>query len=113
MSFNYKPFIEKLQEKADAWRNFCICIACKNANGRPNALLQKFPYKTERIQTHLKKCQHFKSRNPEIYASFFETELRMENDEATKNLNKRVRRESSGSSIYSSISWTSMFNNFI
>ena len=80
MSFNYKPFIEKLQEKADAWRNFCICIACKNANGRPSALLQKFPHKTERIRNHLKKCQNFKNNNPKIYASFFETELRMENN---------------------------------
>ena len=112
MSFNYKPFVEKLQEKADAWRNFCICIACKNANGRPNALLQKFPYKTERIRTHLKNCQNFKSKNPEMYASFFETELREENDKATEISKKRVRRESSGS-VYSSISWTSMFNNFI
>ena len=49
MSFNYKPFVEILPEKADAWRNFCICVACKNINGHQDTLLKKFPFKTERI----------------------------------------------------------------
>jgi hypothetical protein len=60
MASNYKSFIEILPEKVDIWRNYCICIACRDVAGCPNAILKKFPNKTERIQTHLKKCQHFK-----------------------------------------------------
>ncbi len=47
MSSNFKHFVEILPEKADVWRNYCICIACRDVNGRPNTLLQKFPFKTE------------------------------------------------------------------
>ena len=82
MASNYKPFIEILSEKADAWRNYCICNACKEVEGRSNAILKKFPNKTERIRTHLKKCQYFKNKFPEIYAEFFELETsRVENNE--------------------------------
>jgi len=49
MASNYKPFIEILSEKADAWRNYCICNACKEVEGHSNAILKKFPNKTERI----------------------------------------------------------------
>jgi hypothetical protein len=73
MASNYKSFIEIQPEKADAWRNYCICIACRDVAGRPNADLKKFPNKTERIQTHFKKYQHFK-----IYTEFFEVEKNRE-----------------------------------
>ena len=67
---------------------------------------KKFSNKTERIRTHLRKCQHFKNKYPEIYAEFFETEtVRVENNE--ENSRKKLRRESA-SSAYSSISWASM-----
>jgi hypothetical protein len=106
MASNYKPFIEILPEKADAWRNYCICKACNEVEGRSNAILKKFPNKTERIRTHLKKCQHFKNKFPEIYAEFFEIETTgVENNE--QNSSKKLRRESA-SSTYSSISWASM-----
>lgn len=108
MSFNYKPFVEILPEKADAWRNFCICIACKDANGRDNALLKKFPYKTERVRTHLKKCQHFKNKYFEIYAELFEVETISGENNDINNPNKRLRRESTGS-VYSTISRSSMY----
>ena len=45
---------EILPEKADIWRNYCICNACNEAVGRPNAILKKFPNKTKRIRTPLK-----------------------------------------------------------
>jgi len=108
MASNYKPFIEILPEKADAWRNYCICNACKEVEGRSNAILKKFPNKTERIRTHLKKCQYFKNKFPEIYAEFFELETsRVENNE--ENSRKKLRRESTGSA-YSSTSWASIYN---
>jgi len=104
MSFNYKPFVEILPEKADAWRNFCICVACKDINGHQDTLLKKFPFKTERIRTHLKKCEYFKNKYPEMYTVFFEAET-VDNIE---NSRKRLRRKST-SSAYSSISRTSMY----
>ncbi|GES91409.1 ribonuclease H-like domain-containing protein [Rhizophagus clarus] len=97
MSFNYKPFVEILPEKANAWRNYCICIACKDANSRDNALLKKFSYKTERIRTHLKKCQHFKNKYFEIYAELFEVETISGENNDINNPNKRLRKESTGS----------------
>jgi len=104
MAFNYKPFIEILAEKANAWRNYCICIPCKDILGRESAILKKFPNKTERIRTHLKKCEHFKNKFPEIYIELFEIEIiRVGNNE--ENSKKRLRRES----YTSSMSWTSMY----
>ncbi|CAG8815853.1 31033_t:CDS:2, partial [Gigaspora margarita] len=41
-------YIEVLDKKADEWRNYAISHACCNAIGRPTALLQKFPNKSER-----------------------------------------------------------------
>jgi hypothetical protein len=107
MSFNYKSFVEILPEKADAWRNFCICIACRDTNGCPDALLKKFPCKTERVRTHLKKCQYFKNKYSEAYAKLFETETVSGENNNINNPNKRLRRESTGS-VYSSISRASM-----
>jgi len=57
-------------------------------------LLQKFPYKTERIRNHLKKCQNFKNNYPEIYASFFEIELRKKNDHEAIEISKKECVES-------------------
>ena len=104
MAFNCKHFVEILPEKADNWRNYCICIACRDTNGRSDTLLKKFPFKTERIRTHLKKCEHFKNKYPEMYTVFFEAET-VDNIE---NSRKRLHREST-SSAYSSISRTSMY----
>ena len=103
MSSNYKRFVKILPKKADNWRNYCICTACRDTNGRSDALLKKFPFKTERIRTHLKKCEHFKNKYPEMYTVFFEAET-VDNIE---NSRKRLRREST-SSAYSSLSWGSM-----
>ena len=106
MASNYKNFVEILPEKADNWRNFCICIACRDVNGRPSTLLQKFPFKTERVKNHLKKCQHFKNKYPKLFAEFFLSEVKSENVMGTN----RLRRESTGSvnSSITSISWNSM-----
>ena len=113
MSSNFKTFVEILPEKADNWWNYCICIACRDVNGRPNALLQKFPFKTERVKNHLKKCQHFKNKNPELFAEFFGSD-RGEGNEFDENIvsSKRLRRESVGSAYSSitSISWRSMYS---
>src|ERR1051325_359589 len=109
MASNYKTFVEILPEKADNWQNFCICIACREAAGRQNALLNKFPNKTERIHNHLKKCQHFKNKYPEIFDEFFGSQIeKRESNELDETINskKRLRREST-SSGYSSISWES------
>ena len=115
MAFNFKNFAEILSEKADNWRNYCICIACRDVNGRPNALLQKFPFKTERVKNHLKRCQHFKNKNPELFVEFFGSEAeRGESNEFDENIvgSKRLRRESIGSAYSSitSISWRSMYS---
>ncbi|CAG8851458.1 40312_t:CDS:1, partial [Gigaspora margarita] len=55
-------YIEILEEQADEWRNYAICCACRDALGRPTALLNKFSNKSERVKNHLKKCQHFISK---------------------------------------------------
>ncbi|GES82469.1 zinc finger BED domain-containing protein 1-like [Rhizophagus clarus] len=110
MSFNYKPFVEILPEKADTWRNYCICIACKDANDRDNTLLKKFPYKTERIQTHLKKCQHFKNKYFEIYAELFEVVTISNENNDINNPNKRLRRESTDS-VFNIISQSNISTN--
>jgi len=114
MAANFKTFVEILPEKADNWRNYCICIACRDVNGRPNALLQKFPFKTERVRNHLKKCQHFKNKYPEIFFELFASETeRMEINEFDENIvsSKRLRRESTGSvhSAITSISLRSIY----
>ncbi|CAB4432851.1 unnamed protein product [Rhizophagus irregularis] len=100
MAANFKTFVEILPEKADNWRNYCICIACRDVNGCLNALLQKFPFKTERVRNHLKKCQHFKNKYPEIFFELFASETeRMEINEFDENIvsSKRLCRESTGS----------------
>ncbi|PKB93862.1 hypothetical protein RhiirA5_387009 [Rhizophagus irregularis] len=87
MAANFKTFVEILSEKADNWQNYCICIACRYVNGRPNALLQKFPFKTERVRNYLKKCQHFKNKYPEIFFELFASETeRMEINEFDENI---------------------------
>jgi hypothetical protein len=118
MAANFKTFVEILQDKADNWRNYCICIACRDVNGRPSALLQKFPFKTERVRNHLKKCQHFKNKYPEIFVELFVSEKeRVEINEFNENIvsPKRLRRESTGSahSAITSISWRSIYLYFI
>ncbi|CAB4485515.1 unnamed protein product [Rhizophagus irregularis] len=110
MAANFKTFVEILSEKADNWQNYCICIACRYVNGRPNALLQKFPFKTERVRNYLKKCQHFKNKYPEIFFELFASETeRMEINEFDENIvsSKRLRRESTGS-IHSAITSISL-----
>jgi hypothetical protein len=111
MPHNYSSFVEILTEKADSWRHYCICAACSEVNGRSNALLNKFPNKSERIRNHLKKCQHFKEMYPDQFAELFVTEDEEKDDNTVDNTvksKKRIRKDSSGS-VYSSISRTSMF----
>ena len=110
MSSNYKRFVEILLEKADNWQNYCICTACRDTNGRSDALLKKFPFKTERVKNHLKKCQHFKNKHPELFVELLELETEGgESNELGERVvsSKRLRREST-SSAYSSLSWGSM-----
>jgi len=113
MPSDYKPFIEILPEKADSWRNYCICIACRDVNGRPNTLLKKFPNKTERVKNHLKKCLNFKNKYPEMFDEFFGSEIARTGNEFDENMNsnKRVRRESASSGYlgFSSILQGSMY----
>ncbi|CAB4398255.1 unnamed protein product [Rhizophagus irregularis] len=118
MAANFKTFVKILPEKADNWRNYCICIACRDVNGCLNALLQKFSFKTERVRNHLKKCQHFKNKYPEIFFELFASETkRMEINEFDENIvsSKRLRRESTGSvhSAITSISLRSSNNSSI
>ena len=67
MSHNYKSFIEITTEKADLWWYFCICIACRDIEGRQVALLKKMPNKSNRIRNHFKKCNNFKNKYPQQY----------------------------------------------
>jgi hypothetical protein len=112
MPHNLSDFIEVLTEKADAWRFYCICFACIEVNGRPAALLKKFPNKSERIKTHLKKCKCFKEKYPEQFAELFNMQqIKEKDEEAAENIEtskKRARRESFNSTI-SSFSQTSMY----
>src|SRR5438067_571578 len=112
MPHNFSSFIEVLPEKEDAWRFYCICVACSEVNGRPTALLNKFPNKSERVKNHLKKCKCFREKYPEQFGEFFRMqEIEEENDEIVENnatSKKRVRRESFNSTI-SSFSQTSMY----
>ena len=86
MASNYKNFVEILPEKADNWRNYCICIACKDINGLQDTLLQKFPFKAERVKNHLKKCQNFKNKYPETFAEFFTSKTESESvNSSTQN----------------------------
>ncbi|CAG8582835.1 4007_t:CDS:2 [Ambispora gerdemannii] len=105
MPHKYTSYIEILSEKADQWRNFCICISCRNIISCPAALLQKFPNKSDRVRNHLKKCIHFKEKHPDIFEKFFGSIK-----ESALN-SKRSRIESSSSSTYSSRSWMSHSTN--
>src|SRR5688572_2532920 len=100
MPHKYNSYIELLSEKADVWRNFCICVSCRDTIGRPAALLNKFVNKNERIRTHLKKCEHFKKMYPEKFVEFFELEIENE------NLKKKRLRDNS---VSASTSQTSMY----
>lgn len=91
MPHKYNSFIELLPEKADIWRNYCICTSCRDTIGRSTALLNKIVNKNERIRTHLKRCEHFKNMYPEKFVEFFESEIENEN---TVNSNKRSRNDS-------------------
>ena len=102
MPHKYSSYIELLPEKADAWRNFCICISCSNNVGRPVALLNKIVNKKERVLTHLKKCNHFKNLYPEKFVEFFGSETESEN---TVNSKKRP----CNNSVSTSTSQTSMY----
>ena len=106
MSFNYKPFVEILPEKADAWRNFCICVTCKNINGHQDTLLKKFSFKTERIRTHLKKCEHFKNKYSELFTELLELETEGEksNELGERVVNSKRLYKESTSLAYSSLS---------
>jgi hypothetical protein len=95
MPSNYKPFVEILPEKADSWRNYCICIAYRDVNGHPNTLLKKFPYKTEQVKNHLKKCLNFKNKNPEMFDEFFGLGTARMDDEFDENVNSNKRVHSS------------------
>ncbi|CAG8797172.1 14164_t:CDS:2, partial [Racocetra fulgida] len=44
----FTDYIEVLNEKANEWQNYTICHACRNAVGRPTALLQKFSTKSSK-----------------------------------------------------------------
>ena len=60
MPHKYINYIQLLSEKADKWRRYCICVSCKERLGYDVALLNRFPNKSERIITHLKRCSNFK-----------------------------------------------------
>ena len=116
MTSDYKHFVEILPEKADNWQNFCICIACRDTNGCDVTLLKRFPFKTERVKNHLKKCHNFKNKYPDMFSELFELGIENEDNEFGERL-KRIRREST-SSAYSSQSLGStclfiLFNNNI
>ncbi|CAG8806930.1 6192_t:CDS:1, partial [Dentiscutata erythropus] len=57
-------------DKANEWRNYAICCVCCDAVGKPAAIIQKFPNKSDQVKNHLKKCKHFIEEQGGIEVAF-------------------------------------------
>ena len=92
----FTNYIEILDDKADEWRNYAICCACRDTVGKPAAILQRFPNKSDRVKNHLKKCKHFIEEQGGIEMAFKILDIKLveagENSDTDIN-NKRPRIE--------------------
>ncbi|CAH1769938.1 12605_t:CDS:2, partial [Entrophospora sp. SA101] len=54
------PHIYILNEKANNFNRYVLCLYCRNALGHEVAYQDKLLNKKDRIKSHLKKCENFK-----------------------------------------------------
>ncbi|CAJ0637600.1 6973_t:CDS:2 [Entrophospora sp. SA101] len=54
------PHIYILNEKANNFNKYVLCLYCRNALGHEVAYQNKLLNKKDRIKSHLKKCENFK-----------------------------------------------------
>jgi len=57
---SFKPHFYILNEKANNFNKYALCLYCVNALGHEVAYQSKFLNKKDRIKSHLKKCENFK-----------------------------------------------------
>jgi hypothetical protein len=80
------PHIYILNEKANNFNKYVLCLYCRNALGHEAAYQNKFLNKKDRIKSHLKKCENFK-----VIVGEHNINQILEEEEILPNSQKRAR----------------------